>query len=207
MPLLKAQRLLSALEGTKSSAIRHEAALHCIAQPFARRPARDHVAVLHARHANSERAAQVHRSSTQRRRLRRSSPSRRRSRSSLRCSRTWPSPRLRRCACTPLARLIHACRAGGARNLLLRPSMQAGLSPVSGRCGRGEPQSRCRCGRGEPSSVADVGIYLSRPLAPTPAGRGPNTGLSRVQAAARAAPARMMESDAAISLLATTRCA
>ena len=36
IPMLKAQRLLTALEGTKSSAIRHEAALQCIAQPFAR---------------------------------------------------------------------------------------------------------------------------------------------------------------------------
>jgi hypothetical protein len=35
LPLLKAQRLLSALEGTTSSAIHHEAALHCIPQPFA----------------------------------------------------------------------------------------------------------------------------------------------------------------------------
>jgi hypothetical protein len=67
--------------------------------------------------ANSKRAAQALRSSTKRRRLRRSRPSRRR-RSSLRCSRTWPSPRLRRCACKPLARLIHASRAGGARKLL-----------------------------------------------------------------------------------------
>jgi hypothetical protein len=36
---------------------------------------------------------------------------------------------------------------------------------------------------------------------------GPSAGLSRAQAAAGAAPARMMESDLAISLLATTRCA
>ena len=59
LPMLKAQRLLSAFEGTKSSAIRPEATLHCAAlctlKP--RRPARDNVAVLHARHANSERAA------------------------------------------------------------------------------------------------------------------------------------------------------
>jgi hypothetical protein len=57
LPMLKAQRLLSAFEGTKSSAIRPEATLHCAAlctlKP--RRPARDDVAVLHARHANSER--------------------------------------------------------------------------------------------------------------------------------------------------------
>jgi hypothetical protein len=33
LPMLKAQRLLSAIEGTNSSAIHHEAAL--IAQPFA----------------------------------------------------------------------------------------------------------------------------------------------------------------------------
>jgi hypothetical protein len=50
LPMLKAQRLLSALEGTKSSAIHPEATLHCAAlctlKP--RRPARDHVAVLHA---------------------------------------------------------------------------------------------------------------------------------------------------------------
>ena len=45
LPLLKAQRLLSALEGTTSSAIHHEAALHCIAQPFAPYRHEGHIAV------------------------------------------------------------------------------------------------------------------------------------------------------------------